>query len=80
MAAAEQSIEQRRSDRRWAIIETLLIFLLLAALGSTPPPAVNEAHYLAKAKHYWDPSWCRGDVFLEWANAQACGTTGRWVG
>ena len=69
MAAAEQSIEQRRSDRRWAIIETLLIFLLLAALGSTPPPAVNEAHYLAKAKHYWDPSWCRGDVFLESADA-----------
>ena len=69
MVAAEQLIEQRVSDRRWAIIETLLIFLLLAALGSTPPPAVNEAHYLAKAKHYWDPTWCRGDVFLESADA-----------
>jgi hypothetical protein len=30
---------------------------------------VNEAHYLAKAKHYWDPAWCRGDLFLESADA-----------
>lgn len=29
---------------------------------------MNEPHYLSKAKHYWDPEWCRGDFFLESSN------------
>ena len=29
-----------------------------------PPPAINEAHYLAKAKNFWQPSWCAGDLFV----------------
>lgn len=33
-----------------------------------PIPAVNEPHYLTKAKHFWDPAWCAGDVFLESSN------------
>ena len=28
-------------------------------------PHVNETHYLAKAKQYWQPDWCAGDLFLE---------------
>jgi hypothetical protein len=28
------------------------------------PPDVNESHYLTKAKHGWDPTWCNGDLFL----------------
>jgi len=28
------------------------------------PPDVNESHYLTKAKHGWDPTWCTGDLFL----------------
>ena len=28
------------------------------------PPDVNESHYLPKAKHFWNPSWCSGDLFL----------------
>lgn len=28
------------------------------------PPDVNESHYLPKAKHFWDPTWCAGDLFL----------------
>ncbi len=45
--------------------EVLLIFLLFFIFAGSPTPDVNEAHYLAKAKHYWDPDWCRGDLFLE---------------
>ena len=33
-----------------------------------PTPAVNEPHYLAKARHFFDPAWCRGDFFLESSN------------
>ena len=33
-----------------------------------PTPAVNEPHYLAKARHFVDPAWCSGDFFLESSN------------
>ncbi|MCO6454618.1 MAG: hypothetical protein J5I93_04885 [Pirellulaceae bacterium] len=52
-----------------AAVECALIFLLCFLLGGWLPPDVNEAHYLAKARHYWDPGWCRGDLFLESADA-----------
>lgn len=43
-------------------------FLGYSAVQS-PVPGVNEPHYLAKARHYWQPEWCAGDLFLESANA-----------
>ncbi|MEX0716106.1 MAG: hypothetical protein WD066_05950, partial [Planctomycetaceae bacterium] len=44
------------------------MFLAFSALRA-PVPAVNEPHFLAKAKHYWDPAWCPGDFFLDSGNA-----------
>jgi hypothetical protein len=52
-----------------AAAEVVLIFLLFFIFAGWVPPDVNEAHYLAKAKHYWNPEWCRGDLFLESAQA-----------
>ncbi len=34
-----------------------------------PVPDVNEPHYLSKAKHYWNPAWCRNDFFCNAADA-----------
>ncbi len=48
-----------------AFAEPALIFLIFFIFAGWPPPDVNEAHYLAKAKHYWNPQWCPGDLFLE---------------
>ena len=45
------------------------IFIVFALYAGWPIPDVNEAHYLSKAKHYWNPDWCRGDQFLESADA-----------
>ncbi len=45
-------------------------FLLYSAIAA-PVPAVNEPHYLCKAKHYWQPDWCANDFFLQSANAHA---------
>jgi hypothetical protein len=50
---------------QWRVVEVLFIFLLFFLFAGSPPPDVGEAHYLAKARHYWDPAWCRGDLFLE---------------
>ncbi|HET6423915.1 MAG TPA: hypothetical protein VFG20_09545 [Planctomycetaceae bacterium] len=45
-----------------------LSYLVYSAVAA-PVPALNEPHYLAKAKHYWQPAWCAGDAFLESADA-----------
>src|SRR3990172_2993722 len=46
-------------------IEVLLILLVFFALAGDPVPSVNEPHYLCRLKHYWDPAWCVGDLFLD---------------
>lgn len=33
-----------------------------------PIPAVNEPHYLTKARHFADSDWCRNDFFLASSN------------
>lgn len=52
-----------------AAAEVSLIAIIFFLYGASFPPDVNEAHYLAKAKHYWQPAWGQGDLFLESADA-----------
>lgn len=61
----------RQNGRSWArtLIEIGLIVSLCYLVGGSPPPSVNEPHYLGKAKQYWNPAWCAGDFFLESADA-----------
>ena len=47
----------------------MLVFLVFFLYAGWPPPDVNEAHYVAKAKHYWQPDWCPTDHFLASADA-----------
>jgi hypothetical protein len=53
----------------WAWLEVLIIFLIFFIQGAWPAPEVNEAHYLSKAKHYWDSNWCARDFFCNSADA-----------
>lgn len=53
----------------FALAEIACLVLLFFAYASSPPPDVNEAHYLTKAKHYWNPAWLAGDHFLESSDA-----------
>jgi hypothetical protein len=52
-------------------IDTALVAasLLLYSFVVAPAPALNEPHYLGKAKHFWQPQWCAGDFFLESVDA-----------
>ena len=61
--------EDHRFSRLWACAEITLMVVLFFVFAGTPPPDVNEAHYVAKAKHYWDPDWCPHDHFLNAADA-----------
>lgn len=60
--------ERPAPSYRQPLAEILLILLVFFVYAGWPPPSVNEPHYLAKAKHYWNPAWCQGDLFLESAN------------
>jgi hypothetical protein len=50
--------------------EVVLIVLVFFTLAGDPPPHVNESHYLCRAKHFWDPAWSAGDMFLESSDTQ----------
>ena len=63
----------------WPAVVVYGSFLLFSAVRM-PVPAPNEPGYLAKAKHFWDPSFCPGDFFLDSADAHVVfyGTVG-WL-
>ena len=48
---------------RWAL-EVLSLVALFFIYAGDSAPMVNEAHYLVKAKNYWDPEWCSQDMFV----------------
>lgn len=50
----------------WAAVAGIVAALsIFAAAGAWPVPDVNETAYLTKARHEADPSYGRGDFFLE---------------
>lgn len=67
--SAELDRQRRRRSLWTASVEIVLILIFILMYTGGPPPDVNEAHYLAKAKHFWNRDWCPGDHFLESANA-----------
>jgi hypothetical protein len=52
------------------VVEILLLVAVFFSLAGDPPPNVNEAHYLCRLKHYWNPQWAAGDLFLESQDTQ----------
>ncbi len=54
------------TDRNSRLLVVLAVWLsfLAVSLANAPIPAVNEPHYLTKARHFWDSRWCAGDLFL----------------
>ena len=67
-ANPKSEIRNPRFQRAWPVLETILVLAVFALSAGWPPPDPNEAHYLAKAKHYWEPTWLAGDFFLESAD------------
>lgn len=47
------------------MFEVVWLVLLFYLYAGSPPPDAGESHYLIKAKHYWNPAWCPGDLFLD---------------
>lgn len=52
-------------------VSVLAAMCLSYSLLRAPIPGPNEPHYLTKARHFWDPQWCPGDLFLQSSNPHA---------
>jgi hypothetical protein len=66
------------------LVEIALIVLVFFIVGGDPPPGINESHYLCRLKQFWNPYFCRGDLFLESADTQivliwSFGWVTRWL-
>lgn len=75
-----------RGTRAFARGETFGLVLACALLNLWLPGAigVNEPHWLCKARHWFDPTFCPGDFFLDSYNAHAvflwcAGWCSRWL-
>lgn len=83
-APSQAPVVAVRPPGAWLASGGTLLTCLLVSLIRAPVPAVNEPHYLAKAKFWWDPAWCAGDFFLESSNPHlvfyaAVGWLTRWL-
>ena len=68
----------------WPLVVAVWLSLLVYGAIAAPIPAVNESHYLTKARHFWQLEWCANDFFLASSNPHAVffATTGwltRWL-
>ncbi len=61
--AGQQIDQPSHASGRSSWLEVAAIVTLFFLVAGCPPPDVNEAHYLAKAKHYWNPDWWRETCF-----------------
>lgn len=78
-----------KSDSRLAanfhrLGDILAVTLVFFWLSCSPVPDVNEAHYWSKAKHFWDPTFCPADSFLNsadahWSFYMTSGQLTRWL-
>ena len=72
MPAAEVHAQPATSPScDWPLIAAVWLSLLVYGAIAAPIPAVNEPHYLTKARHFWQPEWCANDFFLTSPNAHS---------
>lgn len=55
--------------RTLAVLDVLLVVAVFYLAAGRLVPDANEAHYLTKAKHFWQPNWIQGDQFLDSADS-----------
>ncbi|TWT82606.1 hypothetical protein CA13_40690 [Planctomycetes bacterium CA13] len=54
---------ESRTNHYQAFVNVILLVALFFIYAGDAPPMVNEAHYLVKAKNFWQPDWCANDAF-----------------
>jgi hypothetical protein len=52
-----------------AVLDLMFCLAIMGLYAGEQPPAINETHYLTKARHFWEPSFLAKDYFVDSANA-----------
>jgi hypothetical protein len=58
-------LSQNRQGFTGSVLGFLVTVAIFSLYAGSHAPDVNESHYLTKAKHFWDPSYGQGDLFLD---------------
>ena len=66
----ESAVPAARQSPWQCAVEVLLIVVVFFIAAGDVPPNVNESHYLCRLKHFWEPTWCQGDLFLDSTDTQ----------
>jgi len=61
---SQTPLGERLLENWRAMAEIVLLTIFFGLVAGQRAPDVNESHYLCKAKHFWDQSYCPGDIFL----------------
>ncbi len=64
-----------QSAARFALLEVFFIFVVFFVHAGFPTPDDSEAHYLAIAKHAWNPEWIPNDLLLNSTNVHVVFST-----
>ncbi len=68
-ATISTCLKRPRARLGLAALEVAFIFLAFSIRGGWSIPSGGEAHYLTRAKHYWNHDWCPNDFFCETPDA-----------
>ena len=60
---SDEELQSKAPGALWLICEIALLLMLFFVYAGDHAPMVNEAHYLVKAKNFWDDTWCANDLF-----------------
>ena len=69
--SASSPATQPTATPGWHVVEIAAVVGLFFVYGGSAAPDVNEAHYLGKAKHFWDATFCGRDFFYQSHDAHA---------
>ena len=73
----QMTSDAKRSRSIWSYgLEWFSLLAIMFVYAGDAPPMVNEAHYLVKAKNFWQPEWCAADLFASSGKAH---TTFYWL-
>ncbi|WP_431192428.1 DUF6798 domain-containing protein, partial [Rhodopirellula bahusiensis] len=72
VTTSESTLEPQTQPTRSSLILSWLALMGVCFLyAGDAAPGVNEAHYLVKAKNFWQPDWCVNDLFASSGKAHA---------
>lgn len=75
MRAPEEQAENGGFRLLGTIFQAIIFFLVIFLNVGEGTPAVNESHYIPKAKHTWDSEFAPGDLFLQSHDAHFLSST-----